>query len=153
MVCDGTVTRLLEALFWEPIRVDIVSQKDVELDHDIPWMALAAGRLALRRRVVLVGRDTGRRYAFAETIFRDPDTQLRAALEDPSTGIGRILRVHRIEQFRELVRVERTTASRWYDLLDTSADAPAVVRCYGIQQQGRRDLFITEVFPEHLYVS
>ena len=45
LVTDGTVTKILEAYFWEPVVVDTVSQCFEVATEAVPWIEVEAGDL------------------------------------------------------------------------------------------------------------
>src|SRR6185436_19148764 len=93
LVTDGTVTVNLEAYFWEPIEVELLSHAQQESDKAYPEVDVQAQAPIVRRRVLLRGRMTGSAYAFAETVMSidgvPPD--LRRSLVEDRKGIGELI--------------------------------------------------------------
>ncbi len=150
LVTDGTITKTLEAFFWEPIDVELLLHVEAGSDRDYPEMAVQAKDPVLRRRVVLRGRFTGSAYAFAETLIASdafpPDFQ--RMLIEGRKGVGELLREWRLETYRELMAVEHTEAGQWAGYLGLKTTARVTLRRYNICHKGRAAIQITEVFPE-----
>lgn len=150
LVTDGTVTKNLEAFFWEPIDVDLLLHAQQSSDRDYAEVGVTRNSPIIRRRIVLRGRITGSAYAFAETIIANEalPADMQSTLVDRKVGIGELLRQRRAETFREIVSVERTTAGQWAAYLGVETSEPVATRTYTIALGGRPCVSIVEVFPE-----
>jgi long-chain acyl-CoA synthetase len=148
LVTDGTVTKNLEAYFWEPIEVELLSHAEEQSDRAYPEIGVPAQATIVRRRVVLRGRMTGSAYVFADTVMTTAGVSedLRRSLVDERKGIGELLRARRLETYRELVGVERAVAGEWAGHLGLDPSANVVVRRYTIYLQQRPAMLIAEVF-------
>lgn len=153
LVGDGTVTRMLEAFFWEPIGVDVLLHRKEELEEACPELGLAVGAPIVRRQVLLRGRFTTTIYAFAETIILDDalTSDFRRRLLNGERGIGELIREGHIETYRELVGIERLLADQWALQLEIDSEAEVVRRRYTIAHEGRPAILIAEVFPERRF--
>jgi chorismate-pyruvate lyase len=148
LVTDGTVTKSLEAFYWEPIEVLTVSQAAVHAEHDIDWLDVAAGEEVIGRRVVLRGRTSGVRYTRAHSIIRPrliPDA-LRAGLVAGSLGIGELIRDCGLETYRELLEIGAGRAMPDDTGTDGSPDVH-IHRTYRIVVGGQPAILVTEYFP------
>jgi chorismate-pyruvate lyase len=144
MVTDGTVTKILEAYFWEPVAVDTLRQEFVQAEAEIPWIDVVAGDRIMVRRARLRGVDTDRNYAFASSVIR---TELipplfRQRLIDREIGIGALIRDSGLESYREVMEV---------GVEPGGDDTEAVFRTYRIIIAGEPVILITETFPLALY--
>jgi len=142
LVTDGTVTKILEAYFWEPVLVDTLAQGLVTAERDIPWVEVAAGDEVLTRQAQLRGTDSGRRYADAFSVIRIeriPET-FRQRLIDREIGIGVLIRDSGLESYREVLEVGVAAG--------TGAE---VFRTYRIIIDHAPVILITETFPVALY--
>jgi long-chain acyl-CoA synthetase len=150
LVTDGTVTKSLEAFFWEPIDIALLLHVEDRSDRDCPDLKIQVGDRASRRRVILRGRFTGSAYAFAETLIASDAFPLtfRRMLVEGEMGVGDLLREGRIETYRELVALERPVAGQWAGFLAVDTSARVALRRYNICHNGRAVIQITEVFPE-----
>ncbi len=147
LVADGTVTRFVEAYWLEPVVVMRLAQSEATLTTADDWLELDAGAPVIRRRVVLFGRQTGRFFAWADSVMATQRLQpaVRSAL-DLEGGLGRILLDTAMETRRE---------GLWYGR-ERPPDAPAEVvarwpgefltRTYRVLASGRPIMVITERF-------
>ena len=153
LVTDGTVTKLLEAYLWEPICVERLSQCQVSTEHPIPALGLPAGHPVLQRRVVLRGGESHRALVFADSVIatRSLADDLQEDLLQGRLGIGELLRERRLETYRELVDVQRSSAGEYAGALELDPQAPVLIRRYRIFADRRPAILITEVFPEQRF--
>lgn len=147
LVTDGTVTKVLEAFFWEPVNVNALKLEVSCAPQAIPWLNLARGEEILSRHVELRGARSGNAYAGAFSVVKLTafDRDLRDALVHGSVGIGVLLRESGLETYREIlaVGVEPTTAGEAREL--------RVYRTYRITRAKQPVILIRESFPWHLY--
>lgn len=146
LVADGTVTKSLEAYFWEQVDVQNLGQAPTTLTQDLPWLGLPAGATVLARHVRLCGVDSGRYYADAESRIKLDalPEHLRDDLLAGRIGIGELLREKGLETYREILDVG-TIAN------DPAFDGEAVYRAYRIVINHQPAILITEKFPCALY--
>lgn len=147
LVTDGTVTKHLEAFFWEQVEVENLGQSETTLERDVPWLEMHAGDAVLHRRVRLHGAESGRVYAHAESLIRLaslPD-KLRVDLLQGRIGIGELLREKGLETYREILDVGKGDIGQGGD--------ERVYRTYRIVINHHPAILITEEFPCDLYRS
>lgn len=147
---DGTVTKILEAQFWEPITVDKWLHAEEQSSTAIPDLGIAAGDGIIKRRVGLRGQRSRTVYVAAETVVATQrfSPSFRQVLKESGRGIGDLIREHRLETFRDIVRVEQIEAGAWADILSVSPENPVWIREYYVYHQGHPSVGITEVFVE-----
>lgn len=155
VVTDGTVTKSLEAYYWEPIRVDTVDQELTTAASSLEWLHIEKGEEILTRQVRLVGENSGKIYACAFSVIR-PDHipgDLRQRLIDREIGIGVLIRDSGLETYREVleVGVDQGMASCYMNQLDDPSNHDLVFRTYRIFMGGKPTILITETFPWALY--
>ncbi len=148
---DGTVTKSLEAYFWEPVQVENLGQAPLILKQPVAALELHSGDPVVQRRVRLCGRDSGRVYAYAESMLRlqflpEP---LRADILAGKIGIGELLRERGLETYREVLELGRRAAVA-PDIFPPM-HTELVYRTYRIWIAGAPTILITEVFPVALY--
>jgi chorismate-pyruvate lyase len=148
LVTDGTVTKVLEAYFWEPVDVRAEYLEVVRPEQAIPWLNLNAGAEVLARRVQLVGEQSGTLYAEAFSVVRldEFDTGLQQSLVEGSVGIGVLLRESGLETYREIMTVG----------VESGPDGLGgewVYRTYRIICDKKPVILIRESFPWGLYGS
>jgi len=153
LVIDGTVTSFLSAWALEPVMVRPLAQRSAVLPGDgalaADWLDAPAGTTVVQRAVLLVGADSQRLFAFAESVIcigRLPAAQ-RASLESGGLSLGQLLLTPGFESRRE---------GLWYGR-ERPAALPAVVaaltppdfltRTYRVSAAARPLMVITERFP------
>ena len=144
LVTDGTVTKILEAYFWEPVAVDTLEQRFEVATEAVPWIQIMPGDRCLIRDARLRGADSGLGFAEAFSLIRIEliPPGFRQRLIDREIGIGVLIRDSGLESYREVLDVG----------LDRTADgAAAVFRTYRIFIDQRPVILITEYFPLALY--
>ena len=148
LATDGTVTRSLEAYFWEPIEVDILTHSYVNSDASYRDIDVEPGDEVLLRRVVLRGEFTRSAYVFAETVINTErvSLEMKRKLIEERRGIGELLLEGKEETYRELVSVRQTTAGAWATHLGITADDVVFVRKYMIFIGKRASYHIEEAF-------
>ena len=142
LVTDGTVTKTLEAMFWEPVNVNLVRQN---------YLSGPDGTEVLERDITLTGDNTKTEYAFARSYLNTelmPDS-LVMALKSGERGIGWLLREMNAEQYRNVVEIgysnsliKREQPERY---------RASVFRTYCISIEGKRLMQISEHFPVDIY--
>lgn len=154
LVTDGTVTKILEAYFWEPVEVMTLQQDFVRAERPIEWIAVDPGDRVLIRQARLNGVDSGTVYATAFSVIR---TQLipevfRQRLIDREIGIGVLIRDSGLESYREVLEVGIEPAETGRDGL-AAEQSDSVFRTYRIIIDGEPVILITESFPLDLYTE
>ncbi|QGU33265.1 chorismate--pyruvate lyase family protein [Thermochromatium tepidum] len=144
LVTDGTVTKILEAYFWEPVIVETLEQRFEDALEPVPWLGVEPGDSCLIRDAQLRGADSGRCFAEAFSMIRaqliPPD--FRQRLIDREIGIGVLIRDSGLESYREVLDV---------GLDRTASGETTVFRTYRIIIEHRPVILITEYFPLDLY--
>jgi chorismate-pyruvate lyase len=150
LVTDGTVTKILEAYFWEPLEVQTLQQEFVAAERPIAWIQIDPGARVLIRRALLRGVDSQRVYATAFSVIRTeliPET-FRQRLIDREIGIGVLIRDSGLESYREVLEVGMERASPETDRQDADDQ---VFRTYRIIIRREPVILITESFPLGMY--
>lgn len=146
LVTDGTVTKILEAFFWEPVAVDTLEQRFAEAEAPVPWIGIQPGDKCLVRDARLRGVHSARAYAEAFSLIRTEliPKSLRQRLIDREIGIGALIRDSGLESYREVLDAG----------LDRAQGAGgSVFRTYRIVIDGEPVILITEHFPLDLFES
>lgn len=152
LVTDGTVTKILEAYFWEPVEVQTLEQEFIDAERPIGWIRVGTGDRVLIRQARLCGMDSGIVYATALSVIRTQliPTTFRQRLIDREIGIGVLIRDSGMESYREVLEVGIEPASTGGDGAEP-ADSDLVFRTYRIIIDGKPVILITERFPLSLY--
>jgi chorismate-pyruvate lyase len=145
LVTDGTVTKALEAYFWEPVVVDTLRQECIAAEAEIPWIEVSPGDAVLVREALLRGGDSQRHYARAFSVIRSAliPASFRERLINREIGIGVLIRDSGLESFREVMEVGVEPQP-----VDGEA---ALFRTYRIIIDGKPVILITETFSLGLY--
>lgn len=149
LVIDGTVTRFIEAYWLEPVEIRRISQEEMRLGAAEPWLDIAAGELAIRRRVLLLGGRSGRLYAWADTLMVAARLQpeVRRGLDHEGGGLGRILIDTGAETRREGLWFGREQPAAHPVEVAALCTGPWLTRSYRVVAGGRPLMQITERFP------
>ncbi|MFC1749185.1 chorismate--pyruvate lyase family protein [Pseudomonadota bacterium] len=155
VVTDGTVTKTLEAYFWEPVIVEPLSQGIKPADEDIHWLEIEKGNDVLLRNVRLKGHKTENVYAFASSIVnlnRLP-ASFRDKLINGDLGIGELIRDSGLETYREILEIGACTKNSYSNAKQVDNETPIdmVYRTYRIILNQHPAILITETFPLSLY--
>ncbi|MFD9595331.1 chorismate--pyruvate lyase family protein [Kitasatospora sp. NPDC059973] len=104
--CDGTVTPLVEQVVGERIVTAGLTHAPEPADEEVArLLTVPTGRVLLSRTTELVGARSGLVHVRARTLLvvEALPAPLRTDLLGGDEPIGRLLRRHRIESFREIV--------------------------------------------------
>ncbi|MEP2652219.1 MAG: chorismate pyruvate-lyase family protein [Paraglaciecola sp.] len=153
LVTDGTVTKSLEAFFWENIKVEKRWQEEFILTMDLPFIQAKVDDLTLKREVILRGMSTNDIYAYATSYLRTEllDENIKAQMIEGKIGIGELLREIGLETYREIVDFGREVFQA-YNRLDGEPEyVETIYRTYIIHIGGKPAMQITERFPIRLF--
>jgi len=153
LVTDGTVTKTLEAYFWENISVENLGQEIITLDQDIDWLDMKRGSTALRREVVLKGVKTGNVYVYAKSLLKleSLPVNVREELLGGRIGIGEALRERGMETYREILDIGREINEELRHAFETPYCGELLYRTYRVVFEHQPTMIITEKFPYRLY--
>lgn len=157
LITDGTVTKSLEAYYWEPVVVDMVCQTVVIAEKAIEWLKSQAEEEILIREVRLRGVKSGNYYATAFSVIRHhllPEN-LRNSLLAGTMGIGVLIRDCGLETYRQVLDVG--VKKQKEGVINTNGQESMglhdfVYRTYRIIIDHQPVIIITESFPCELYV-
>lgn len=143
LVTDGTVTKILEAYFWEPITVDTLEQEFITAHQPLPWIHVADGDRVLMRRARLRGADSGHDFAEAYSVIRTEliPRELMKRLINREISIGVLIRDSGLESYREVMDVGMKPKLKGHSA------GGSVFRTYRITIGAEPVILITESFP------
>lgn len=150
LVTDGTVTKSLEAYFWEPVVVEKLSQEYSNSANALTELQLTDDEKVLRREVLLRGSQSQNIYAYASSLVRTDmlDTQIRDNLLNNKIGIGELLREIGLETYREIISFGQADKLSLVNQAKSKEIAlEHVYRTYLIHIGGDPAIQITEKFP------
>lgn len=152
LTTDGTVTDILQAQYWEGIRIVKLQQERMRADGVDATLDPGSEEIILRK-VLLRGKVTERNYLYAESILVPSHLSpaMLRILERTDKPIGQLMIEMRMETFREILscRLEPAWEAGQYFQLDTCAHM--IARTYRIFAAGRPLMSITEKFPAHAF--
>jgi chorismate-pyruvate lyase len=149
LVTDGTLTEILEANFFERIRLVKVSQRVISATASHALLEPNPEEVVIERKILLQGETSLRNYAYAESFIAVDrlGTSFRDALLNSDTPLGRLWLEHKLETFKELHRVRSQPANGLSCYFECAETAPLLVRTYRVFSASRPVMVITEYFP------
>ncbi len=153
LVADGTVTKALEAYFWEPVDVHQLMQQLQHHSEPIEGLAYQPGDPLLRREVRLDGRDSGRCYALARSFLalESLPAHFAEAIVNGKMGIGELLREQGVETYRDIVNLHYHRRDSLDDERLQTLDDDIISRSYRISVSRVPAILVTEYFPISCY--
>ncbi len=154
MVADGTVTKALEAFFWEKINViPIINEYQIILSA-VESLKCEAGSRLLCREVLLKGESSKTIYACARSLVVTkglPD-KLIDGLERGFIGIGELLSIEGCETYRDIMNINHFQQKGQEDSFIKQLDSDVISRSYRISVEKRPVIQVTEYFPISVYI-
>ena len=155
LVTDGTVTKSLEAYYWEPVAVDTLDQRLIRAESPIGWLHVEEGEDILIREVHLRGENSNDIYVSAFSVIRPAiiPVDLRQNVLDQGLGVGVLICDSGLESYRELLEITADHNLEQHPDHETlhSVDYDMIHRTYRIIIGGEPGILITETFPWKLY--
>ena len=150
LTTDGTVTEILEAQFWEAIRIVKLYQELVTLGRPVPYLDLSPNARVLARKVLLQGSDSARNYIYAESLLVPErlEEKVREGLLGTRKPIGQLMIETRMETFREILACRREPAGEIGAHFGVAEDSMLISRTYRVFGNRLPVMLITEKFPE-----
>lgn len=138
---DGSVTLLLELLTGKTVKVVTLEQKIIKATTDIAELLEIEAGDDVNSRLVTLNAD-GTAYVLAKSLaaVKRMPPAVRSDLMRADIPIGRILREHKLETRRDILKME--IISR-----DFFGDIPVLSREYNIIYNNRILMWINECFP------
>lgn len=153
LVTDGTVTKSLEAWFWERVKIETMSNTLETLQDKIIGLDVNNGDNVLRREVILKGVQTESTYAAARSTvsLKFLPEEIKTALEKGEIGIGEILREKGVETYRDIFNINYYPSLPKGDNLLSLLKADVLSRSYRIRVNSHPAIIVTEFFPINTY--
>ncbi len=153
LVMDGTVTKALEAWFWEPVKVVPLNIESRELNKVIAGLESKIGDKALQREVILQGVDSERIFACARStvLLKNLPKEIGEALELGKIGIGGLFREQGLETYREIIDIDYYSAPNSDDELLLHLKGEFISRSYQIWVNQNPVIIVTEFFPLKMF--
>ena len=153
LVTDGTVTKSLEAWFWERVIIQPISNCLEVLKDEISGLEVSSGDKVLHREVMLIGMDSDITYACARSTvsLKHLPKEIGNALEKGEIGIGELLREKGVETYRDIFNINYLSLLPVKDSLLSSLSSELLLRSYRIRVNGHPAIVVTENFPVNVY--
>jgi chorismate-pyruvate lyase len=153
MVTDGTVTKSLEAWFWEPVRVEVISNQLESLSSSVEGLEVKSGDRVLQREVILLGHNTHQKFACARSTvsIKHLPADIGDSLEKGEIGIGELLREKGVETYRDIFDIDYISEINENDTLLSKLEGELLSRSYRIRVNGIAAIIVTEFFPVGIY--
>ena len=153
LVTDGTVTKSLEAWFWEKVKIEPLSNYCEILKHGVSGLEVENGDKVLHREVLLKGVQSSAIYATARSTvsLKYLPVDISRALEKGEIGIGEILRENGVETYRDIFDINYYSTLSEDDILLSSLKADVLSRSYRIRVNSHPAIIVTEFFPLDSY--
>ncbi|MFQ5963542.1 MAG: chorismate--pyruvate lyase family protein [Candidatus Scalinduaceae bacterium] len=151
LTTDGMVTEMLEAVFWERMKVIKIFQDHFILDHDIPSLEIKKECNVMQRRIFLRGKLSQKNHLYGDSIIV-PDRleeNIRDGLLNSNKPIGLLLLENRLETFREILDCGKEKAHDLADDFNIEKDDFLIFRTYRVIANHLPIMLITEKFPEN----
>lgn len=149
LVTDGTVTKSLEAYYWEPVAVVSITQDLVDLPARETLFETSVHSQYLHREIQLVGQYTDKVYATADSYIcldKLPSTTAKRLIAN-QIGIGELLRDEGLESYREIFDFGLSIQP----IADGKQPQSVAYRTYVINIDGAIAIEIIELFPIDCY--
>ena len=153
LVTDGTVTKSLEAWFWENVKIHPVSNRLEILQDGVVGLEVESGDKVLHREVMLKGVQSNQVYTCARSTvsLKHLPQEVGEALEKGEIGIGELLRENGVETYRDIFNINYLMEPPKKDTLISSLQTEILSRSYRIRVNGHPAIIVTEFFPVNTY--
>lgn len=152
LVMDGTVTKALEAWFWEPVKVIPQLNELMALTKKIEGLEAQKGDQVLHREVILQGDTSNKVFACARSTVSLEllPTKTSGALKSGKIGIGELFREQGLETYRDIININYYLEPPLNDELLTNLSGEIISRSYQIWVNGSAAIVVTEFFPVNI---
>lgn len=153
MVTDGTVTKSLEAWFWEPINIIPINNTLDILTQGVDGLEVVLGDKILQREVYLKGNHSEQFFAAARSTvsLKHLPKKVGHQLEEGIIGIGELLREQGVETYRDIFDIDYMKSTPKDDVLLKPLQGEVLSRSYRIRVNGHPAIIVTEYFPVDIF--
>jgi chorismate-pyruvate lyase len=154
LITDGTITPILEACTGEPMQAVRLFQTVGPCGRSDPQLELGRRHPVLRRTVLVQGSRSGIDYVYAESVIAldRVSARLRDELLLTDRPIGRVLRDHRVETFKEILVSGQEPAGPSAAHFAVDPMQPLPSRTFRLLCANDPIMLITERFSPHVFV-
>jgi chorismate-pyruvate lyase len=149
LVCDGTLTDVLQAALHQPIGLVKLSITESAASAPIPDLDIQPGDRVMERKILLSSQTTGEVFVYAESVLA-ADRLPAKFYEDLTASVhplGRLWSSHRLETFKELLHVTRSPAYDCSEHFPRVEPGGLIARTYRVICGGKPAMLISECFP------
>jgi len=153
LVMDGTVTKALEAWFWEPVKVVPLHIESTIISKAVKGLESRTGDKVIQREVILQGVNSDGVFACARStvLLKRLPKEIGEALESGKIGIGGLFREQGLETYREIIEFDYFPVSQSDDVLLAHLKGEIISRSYQIWVNQNPAIIVTEFFPISLF--
>ncbi len=150
LTTDGMVTEILEAFFWERMKVIKLFQDYFTLEHDVPSLEIKIEGKVMQRKIFLRGRLSQKNHLYGDSIIVPDrlDEKIRDGLLNSNKPIGLLILENRLETFREILDCGKEKAQDLAEYFNIEKDDFLIFRTYRVIANHQPIMLITEKFPE-----
>ena len=155
LITDGKITDIIQAYSNETVEAVKLNQKLVKYNSAFKALKLEEEREVIERSIVLQGTKTKTNYLYADSylVLERLDREIRNQLIFSRQPIGKLLREHKIETYREVIDCGIETAGSLAQYFGVATDAEIIYRTYLVLINSLPVMQITEKFPTSHFIA
>ncbi|MDJ0659985.1 MAG: chorismate pyruvate-lyase family protein [Crocosphaera sp.] len=155
LTTNGTVTDILEAYLFEQIQLIKLSEKLIDIEHDIPNIQVKKGDKVIEREVLLRGKISRRNFIYASSVVLVDNLHERFKNEllTTKTPIGKLWFEQKVENFKEIIDSGKEPAQELANYFNVDPEENVLFRTYVVFSQKKPTMIITEKFPESYFLQ
>ena len=155
LTSNGTVTRLLENLVGESLKVIKLYENLSPHSEAIAYLDLPAQQAIIQREICLQGETTGTNWLYANSLIV-PDRlepSFREDLLESQIPIGSLWSKYRVETFKEILPPFQEVAGKLAVHFSMLPEQLLLGRTYRVFSQQQAVMMLTEKFPAHYFMT
>ena len=155
LITDGKITDIVQAYSGETVEAVKLNQKLVKYSSAFEALNLEPEREVIERSIVLQGTKTQTNYLYADSylVLERLDRELRNELIFSRKPIGKLLKDHKVETYRETLDCGIEAAGSLAKYFGIETDAELIYRTYLVLINSLPVMQITEKFPTSHFVD
>jgi chorismate-pyruvate lyase len=158
LVTDGTLTDILQAYLSEGIEIvkiseNLVNSTQIKQEFSNFDFNLNENEQVIERKVLLQGKNSGDNFIYAHSfiIIQNLPEEFKNDLLNTKIPIGKLWFQHRIETFKEIIKLERKTAHDLSQYFHIKREDNLLERTYLVFSHQKLIMIISEHFPENIF--
>lgn len=155
LTTDGTLTDILEAYLFEPIKVVKLSEELVTLTQENDALALKSGSKVIERKILLQGKISRNNFIYAESVLalERLDESFKNSLLNSQIPLGRLWLEYKMETFKEIIDSGKEPIANLSSYFNFKENDNILFRTYRLFNNRNPLMTITEKFPESYFVK